>query len=347
MAVRLYDLALSLSDLDAFHLVEHDALTQAMLSATEPEKAGNIEFGHGRTLVAVSSAVAQNIFQQWIANARGVAGPAGSEYVHQMRIALRRMRTAYRIFDKALREASIEPDERELKWIGGLLGDLRDWDVLLEGTFPTLAEAAASSEDDVPAEDSGKDAHDDPVYGDSHVHDWTQARAEVVKRREVVADTLRAALNSTRYATLVMRTGRQVAMLTAAAADRRAMPLNPFGRKTLRKRYKRLMSAKNIDRLPAQDRHKLRIHAKRLRYAIEFLAPALDRKTRKRMAQRMSDLQDTLGVANDAVVARQFLASLNLPPLVKAFANGYLSAREASAVSGGAEQFEKLRKKKE
>ncbi len=354
MAVRLFELALSLNDDGTFHLVGRDALTCAMEPLSEAQKAGAIEFGHARTLVSAASAAMQNVFEQWLTNAAGIVGSTGSEYVHQMRIALRRMRVAYRIFDMALREAGLDANEDELKWIGGLLGDLRDWDVLVEGTFPALVKAAAMAS--APSEHpsgAGAAAPHAGALGEEQTHErtqasraWERALAEVVKRREAVADTLRAAVNSPRYAALVMHTARQLAILTAASADRRATPLDPFGRKTLRKRYRRLMKVKDIQELPPRARHQLRIHAKRLRYAVEFLAPALDRKARRRMAQRTSDLQEALGIANDAVVGRQFLSQLDLPPLVQAFSNGYLSALEASATSGGAEQFEKIREKK-
>jgi CHAD domain-containing protein len=381
-AVRLFDLALSLNEDGVFHLVEQDVLTQALMPDSHAEKAGTIAFGNGRTLVAVASAVMQNVFQQWLANAPGVAGTGGGEHVHQMRIALRRMRTAYRVLETALREAEIETDERELKWLGRLLGDLRDWDVLMEGTFPMIAGLALSSargetvSEGVTGPMSGSTAGSDGERssersserndegrgergGGKHDEEsdakagemasaaaWERARVEVVKRREEVAESLRAALYSPRYALLVTQTARQIAVLAAAAGARHATPLNPFGRKLLRKRYRRLAGAKDLDKLPARERHRLRIHAKRLRYAVEFLAPAVDRKTRRRIAECMSALQDSLGAANDAVVARHFLSTLDLPPVVRAFANGYLSAREAFAVSGSAEHLEKIRKKK-
>jgi CHAD domain-containing protein len=331
-AVRLIDLAARLDDEGTFHLAERDVLTEASNPPAPADKAGVIAFGNGRTLVSVASAVMQNVFQQWMANAPGVLRTGGSEYVHQMRVALRRMRTAYRLLERALREAEIEPDEGELKWIGHLLGDLRDWDVLAESTFPALAEAARAIEGIEPATAS--------------TEAWGSAQAEVARRREEIAGTLRAALYSPRYARLVVQIARQVAVLAAAAGNRHATPLNPFGRKLLRRRYRRLMQAKDLDKLPADERHRLRIHAKRLRYAVEFLAPAVDRKVRRRMTERMSALQDSLGVANDAAVARRYLAMLDLPPVVRAFANGYLSAREAFAVSGSAEQLEKIQGKK-
>ncbi|WP_175104741.1 CHAD domain-containing protein [Pararobbsia alpina] len=337
-----------MNDEGAFHLVEHDILTEALRPAAPASKAGTIAFGSRRTLAVVASAVMQNVFQQWLANAPGVANTGGSEYVHQMRIALRRIRTAYRVLESALREAEIQPDEHEIKWIGHLLGNLRDWDVLAEGTFPALAQAAAASDQgDIAATGEtvaiGETGETEETTSTAA---WECARAEVINRREEVADALRAALHTPRYAQLVTQTARQVAVLAAAAGVRNAGPLNPFGRKLLRKRYRRLAGVKDLDKLSAEERHQLRIHAKRLRYAVEFLAPAVDRKARRRMADRMSALQDSLGAANDAVVARQFLSMLNLPPLVRAFANGYLSAREAFAVSGSTEQLEKIRKKK-
>ncbi|CAM2143361.1 triphosphatase [Pararobbsia alpina] len=325
-AVSLFDLAISLNTDGWLTLVEHDALTYASRPLEGPHKAGTIEFGSRPTYEAVAAAVTRNIFAQWVANAHSVAVDGGSEYVHQMRIALRRMRTAYRFFGSELRDAAIVPEKHELKWIGGLLGDLRDWDVLIEDTFPAIVRAA----------------HE----GEERSAPWSHAEQRVAAHREEAASALRAAMASGRYAQLLTQVARQVAVLVTRSTNRRGRALNPEGRKSLRKQYRKLAHAVDLHELDAHERHQLRIRAKRLRYAIEFLAPALDGRQRKRMAAHVSALQDALGSANDAIVGRRFLAGVDLDPSVRMFAEGYLTATEAHGVACGIDEIEKIKQKR-
>lgn len=334
-AIHLFDLATALNGEGTLMLVEHDALSRASQPVDGPRRAGAIEFGGRQTYGAVAAAVTRNIFAQWMANADGIASnetARASEYVHQMRIALRRMRTAYRFFGDELRDAEIVPEGRALKWIGALLGDVRDWDVLAEQTFPAIERAARETAGDAPAESSSAP--------------WSSARAQVAMHREKAAQALRDALASPRYAQLVIEVARQVAVLVARARGRRGRALNPDARKSLRKRYRNLAQAVDLHALTPEARHRLRIQAKRLRYAIEFLAPALEGRLRRRMAANVSALQDTLGAANDAIVGKRYLSSVDLDPAVRMFADGYLSATEAHGVSSGAQELDRIRKKK-
>lgn len=324
-AVRLLDLAAVLDADGAFVLVEHDALTDASRDIEPPRKAGPIDFGSRHTYAAIAAAVARNIFAQWMANAHGVTTHGSSEYVHQMRIALRRMRTAYRFFGEELEHAALVPEKGDLKWIGQLLGDVRDWDVLAEDTFPAIARAALGQE--------GRGEH------------WDAAAERVAAHRKQAAQALREAMQSPRYALLLIQVARQVAVLVARSTARRARPLNPDGRKSLRKRYKKLARAVDLKSLTPESRHRLRIDAKRLRYAIEFLAPALDGRQRRRMTANTSALQDALGLANDAIVGRRFLEGVDLDPSVRMFADGYLSATESHGVSSGMNEIDKIKKK--
>ncbi len=71
------------------------------------------------------------------ANVEGAIASDDPEYVHQLRVALRRLRFAIRIF----RPTNAEPIVTELKWLTAVLGDARDWDVLVTKTLPALLEA--------------------------------------------------------------------------------------------------------------------------------------------------------------------------------------------------------------
>jgi CHAD domain-containing protein len=82
------------------------------------------------------------------------------------------------------------------------------------------------------------------------------------------------------------------------------------------------------------ERHRVRIDAKRLRYVVEGLAPALDAVAARRYARRLSSLQDALGRANDAATGKRLLAKLEPPAALAAFAKRWMKARIESERSG-------------
>src|SRR3974377_2506317 len=83
----------------------------------------------------------------------------------------------------------------------------------------------------------------------------------------------------------------------------------------LRRRWKKsLKSGKHLDALDPQHRHKLRIQAKKLRYAAEFFGPAFPHKKsmrrRKDFIESLQQLQDALGELNDIAVNEKLLQGL-------------------------------------
>src|SRR5688572_20832002 len=72
------------------------------------------------------------------ANDRGMLEGRDLEYLHQMRVALRRMRSAIGVFSPVLPEAPVFELRAELKWLAGRLGPARDWDVFLAETLPPI-----------------------------------------------------------------------------------------------------------------------------------------------------------------------------------------------------------------
>jgi CHAD domain-containing protein len=79
----------------------------------------------------------------------------------------------------------------------------------------------------------------------------------------------------------------------------------------LDKRWQRLLEAgSEIETLPPEALHELRLDAKRLRYAAEVFAPVFPRKAARRFQRRLAALQEELGRSNDAAVARSLVQSL-------------------------------------
>jgi len=206
------------------------------------------------------------------------------EPLHQMRVALRRLRSDIRTFAPLIEEGWAKDITPELRWLGSALGAVRDRDVLLE----RLRESAAGLEGDLA-----------PLF----------ESLEASRRNE--HGKLLEALSSKRYGRLVdSLTEAALAPPLTEAADRPcAEVLPPLVQKAWKKLVKKVKTTSAT--APAEDLHEVRIHVKRVRYAAEAVGPSLTGKKAKR-ARRFSDkaaaLQDVLGANQDTVVARHTIA---------------------------------------
>jgi CHAD domain-containing protein len=225
-----------------------------------------------------------------VANDPAVRLGEDPEGVHQARVATRRLRSDLRTFRSVLDEEWSEPLRDELKWLGGLLGAVRDTEVLLERLEARVEELPASDADD------GK-----------------QLLQLLTDRREYQRSELLDAMRSDRYLALLDT------LVAASRAPRFAdasdvgddededdddVELADFVRKPWRK-LKKSVHALGED--PSDhELHRVRIRAKRARYAAEAVAAALGKKPRK-FAKAVADLQDVLGEHQDAVVAEAWL----------------------------------------
>lgn len=217
-----------------------------------------------------------------LAHDPGVRLGGDAEDVHQARVATRRMRSDLRTFRAALDPGWDESLRDELKWLGTLLGAVRDADVLLERLAHQIAEL-----DDV-----------DPAAG------------------ERLLDVLRAEREATRAELLVgMRSDRYLDLVDRLLAAARSVPVSTDGADfeldlgdLVAKPWKKLRDAvRALDRDPPDAQlHAVRIRAKRARYAAEAVAPAVG-KSAKRFAAAVAAVQEVLGDHQDAVVAAQWL----------------------------------------
>lgn len=207
------------------------------------------------------------------------------EYIHQMRVATRRLRAALRLFAPLLPStlpATITDPLRELM---ELLGRARDLDVLLtEIAEPVL-----------------KALPDEPRLA---------ALVGIITARRF--DARSAALHflgEQRYgASLLQVLAALHGLEESAAATATGLTLIDFANSRLRRlRNKvRTLAARARTDDPAS-LHALRIAIKRLRYALEFFAPLASPKAMRRMLAQLASLQDTLGQINDLANAGEML----------------------------------------
>jgi CHAD domain-containing protein len=203
-----------------------------------------------------------------------------------MRVAARRLRSTLQAYPAILPKPATQHLRAELKWLGEVLGEARDDEVLSEYLLTRLAS--------LPAEQ---------VLGPAQA----RVRAHFAPREASAREALLEALNSARYYTLVAELDRLLTdpPVTATAAEPAGKVLPRAIGRTYRRTRRRIHQAQRIAPGAGRDvaLHETRKAAKRARYAAEAARPALGKKTR-RFARRMKAVQSALGDHHDAVNAR-------------------------------------------
>ncbi|MCK0506974.1 CYTH and CHAD domain-containing protein [Aromatoleum anaerobium] len=225
--------------------------------------------------------LAFSCLRQWQANASAAAHSSKPEFIHQLRVALRRLRSLLALFAPAL-PADFVADWRErLKLNADRFGDTRDLDVLYDEVLAPVV-AGATVEEPAVTRLAGLALAARDEARDAAVHDLDLA----AQGRLLIG--LTAALHALPTNDLI-----------------EAIDLRSFARlqlTRLRKKVRRRFEAA-ADFVPAH-LHALRIALKRLRYGVEFFAPLFSPKAGRRYLQRIVRAQDALGFVNDVEVAR-------------------------------------------
>ncbi|MFH8343871.1 CHAD domain-containing protein [Streptomyces sp. NPDC018045] len=212
--------------------------------------------------------------------------------VHRMRVATRRLRSAFRSYGAVLDRSVTDPVGAELKWLAGELGVDRDREVLAERLREGLA--------DLP-----RALRLGPVA--ARLRLWSQ------RRRLGSRQSLLAVLDGARHLALLERLHALLAdpPLRPAAARPPARAMAKAVLRDYRRLDGRMAVALAAPPGPERDEalHAARKAAKRVRYAAEAAGPALGRPAEK-FATRMKRVQQLLGDHQDSVVARAALRDL-------------------------------------
>ncbi len=274
--------------------------------------------------------IARACLRQLVAN-RPAMLRGDAEGLHQMRVALRRLRAAISLFGDMLVDRQTQGMKAQFRWISGELGPAREFDVFIRRVLIPVA-------------------HDKPDGRGVAV-----LTEELQQEREEAFDRAHAAIESERFRGLMIDTA---AWIEAGDWSRNAddgpstlrqKPVAALAADELGLRWKKILKrGVRIKDLDAQRRHKLRIQAKKLRYASEFFAGAFPgRKARQRREEFVAGLerlQDALGDLNDISVHEGLTERIadtqetdgkgRKGRARKAFAAGRLAGREeARAVS--------------
>lgn len=197
------------------------------------------------------------------------------ESIHQLRVATRRLRTAIRLFRRALYASQADKLRRELATVAGAAGRVREADVTEEllrkrarKLDPQLAKALA------------------PLF-----NEVSHRRVEGMKELKQVLNSKTHATVEKRLAAPTFRRGRDVVLGSIASEL-----LRPLLRAMIR-------AGEGLgDDAPPEAIHRLRIRAKRVRYTLEMLG-GLGRKKLQKTLVRLERLQAVLGEHNDVTAA--------------------------------------------
>ncbi len=267
------------------------------------------------TLGAAGRKVLRMHLMRMLASEPGTRTGETPEDLHKMRVATRRMRAAWRVFDGAYRPKLQKRYVRELRETATALGEVRDLDVQIEGVddyLKTLSPAGAAALEPL--------------------------RDEWQRRREAGRERLLELLDSNSYARFVIDYREFVE--TPGKGELEPAPGAPIlvhdtagGR--IWQAYERVRAHDTtLAWADVAALHALRIDGKRLRYTLEFFREVLPRQSDELIA-RVTELQDHLGLLNDADVAshltRTFLVSQasRLPAGSREAIGHYLDSREA------------------
>jgi len=258
-----------------------------------PVKAAAIPLAADAAPTAAFRLIALSCLDHLQQNHLGASVSEDPEYIHQMRVATRRLRAALRLFGPLLPDGFAAPLLPALRELMSALGHARDLDVL-------QAEIA------------------EPVM---------QALPDEPRLAALIGVITERRFDARRDATRFLRSPRHGSLVLQALAALHAFPAEKVGAggtvaeppadratlsgfaenrlRRLRKKVLALAAAARID--DPRSLHALRIGIKRLRYALEFFAPLAAAKSLRRMLAQLASLQDTLGQINDLANAGQLL----------------------------------------
>lgn len=238
--------------------------------------------GPGQTLAESAQVIMRGYLAQVIAQTPGVGTFQGIDPRHDMRVALRRLRSALRLYRRMWSPEAYDELVNELRWFGELLGAVRDHDVSILWLDKALSECPAKVRRDIMA-----------------------LRTQNARERRKELKALVAALREDRFGALLRRSSEWIEDGQNADADllsRRSRLLRDEMYRALRRRMRKILAYPGtIDESASAQLHALRIECRRMRYAVEAWYGALG-PGRQPFVQNLLAVQNALGDIHDADV---------------------------------------------
>ncbi|WP_024514057.1 CYTH and CHAD domain-containing protein [Bradyrhizobium sp. Tv2a-2] len=218
------------------------------------------------------------------------------EGVHQLRVALRRLRSALHLMRSVGSLSKLELLRSEAKWLASNLSAAREWDIFQSQTLPAIAKGCPSV--------AGFDTLDEVAE----------------KRRSAAYRQVRGVLSDRRCATFVLSLGAWIEArgwrsdIAPENLSELAEPAIAFAQRTLSAQYAKVLKrGRHLKSMGPEQRHRLRLAVKKLRYGTDFLLPLCGQgKSVKRFRDRLIELQEELGSYNDMATTASLLSGLGV-----------------------------------
>lgn len=261
-------------------------------------KADKLDLTPTMTVEAALCGIFRNGLNHFTANDACALAGAEPEGVHQMRVALRRLRSAASLFRRFIPTDRYAWLTAELRWLAGSLGPARDWDVFLSELVAPVRAGLGQ--------------------GAALADDLTALEAAAEAKRRAGYEAVSAAIQSERYGRFQLELAGWVeargwrAQPVSEDSVKLFAPIGDLADSLLDRRMRRARrSGRGFAHLAAVQRHELRIALKKLRYAADFFRGLYDEKTTRRFIAQLASLQDALGHLNDVATASRLIQSLH------------------------------------
>ena len=253
----------------------------------QPVRAGKVAIDAQDTPLAAFRLIALDCLSHLQLNHAGAVRSDDAEYVHQMRVATRRLRAALRMFGPVLPVGLAEQLVPPMRELTRALGKARDLDVLMAEIVAPVAEALP----------------DEPRL--------TDLASAITNRLYDARTAIRHTLQQPGYGQLLLTAAsllQRTPFVEAPGADDETSSLLQFADRRLRRLLKKILELAAAARPESPPSlHELRIGIKRLRYAIEFFGPMIPGKSGTAAIKRLAGLQEELGQLNDLTSAGTLL----------------------------------------
>jgi len=235
-----------------------------------PAKAAPLEVTSDLTVAQAFAAIVHACLKHFRLNEDVVIACRDPVALHQARVAMRRLRSAFTLFKPAI---AADPKaaflREELRWFTNQLGEARDLDVYLTR--------------DLPAEE----------------------RARAFARREITYSQVIEAMNDARSRMLMVELTGWAFTGSWRDGSRAVGLITPFAAKRMDRLWGSVEpTGRSLTRMEEEARHQLRIQVKKLRYAVEFFDRLYPSKDKKRFREAAEQVQEALGRLNDLRTAR-------------------------------------------
>jgi len=271
-----------------YELVENAAVSAA--TACDPELTAGTSAGRGFTLIG------RACLRHLVANVPAMLN-RDQTALHQMRVALRRLRAAISLFSVIVSDDRAEAIKGELRWLAREMGPARDLDTLLSEVIKPLRKRHAK--------EPGL-ASIGNMFARKRLRSYRQAHE---------------AVQSARFRALVLSTAEWVeagpwsTSEDAATRARREAPIEIYAAEQLSRRRKKIRQrGARINELSPEQLHGLRIQVKKARYAVEFFAGLYQGKKSakqyKKIRSSLMQLQNCLGKTNDIVTHKALFTDI-------------------------------------